>query len=222
MSDIKDYRNNELKTYVIGNILLMLLLSGVVDEFLSREVSEVIEIINVIIQSSLLSSIIYIYVFLFDSIIPGNLKQKIVYLPMGNLPGYTIFSAMKKNIRDDRFTVQDVMEKYSNIYENMPSDKKARKKYENAQWYRIYQEHQNKNKVYTANRDLLLCRDITIITLFLIFMYLVCIFILNLFAFSTKLLVILLVELFVADIATRGKASRLAYNVIAEDVYKRE
>ena len=28
MNDIKDYRNNELKNYVIGNILLMLLFSG--------------------------------------------------------------------------------------------------------------------------------------------------------------------------------------------------
>ena len=29
MNDIKDYRNNELKNYVIGNILLVLYFSGI-------------------------------------------------------------------------------------------------------------------------------------------------------------------------------------------------
>jgi hypothetical protein len=31
MNDIKDYRNNELKNYVIGNILLVLYFSSIFD-----------------------------------------------------------------------------------------------------------------------------------------------------------------------------------------------
>lgn len=31
MNDIKDYRNNELKNYVIGNIVLVLYFSGIFD-----------------------------------------------------------------------------------------------------------------------------------------------------------------------------------------------
>jgi len=221
MSDIKDYRNNELKNYVIGNILLVLLLSGVFDSLFSRELDDIVTIINLVVQSVLLSSIIYIYVFLLDSIIPGDYKQKIAYLFRGKLPGYTIFSDMKNKLKDDRFTLQDVLSKYKDIYDNMPSDESEKQKYENAHWYRIYQDHQNKSKVYTANRDFLLCRDITIITLFLIGMYLVGVYVLNVFDFSLRMLMFLLCELIIADIAMRGKASRLAYNVIAEDIYKK-
>jgi hypothetical protein len=222
MKDIKDYRNNELKNYVIGNILLVLLLSGIFNELLSKELGDIIDIINLVIQSTLLSSIIYIYVFLFDSIIPGKTKQMIAYGGLGNLPGYTIFSDMKKKLKDDRFTSEDVMIKYKSIYDQMPLDKKAKENYENAHWYRLYQKYQDKNKVYTANRDFLLCRDITIITLFLIGMYMAGVFLLNIFEFSIKIVAIMICELVIADIAMRGKASRLAYNVIAEDIYSND
>ena len=54
-----------------------------------------------LIESALVSSIIYIYVFLLDSLIPGDIKQKVAYFHIGKLPGYTIFTKMKQSVRDD-------------------------------------------------------------------------------------------------------------------------
>ena len=134
MTDIKDYRNSELKNYVIGNILLVLYFSGMFSKIFSEDVNSNLDIWSIVIESALISSIIYIYVFLLDSMIPGNIKQKIAYFHIGKLPGYTIFTKMKQSVRDDRFTQADVMQKYNQIYANMPTDRKEREKYENAQW----------------------------------------------------------------------------------------
>ena len=97
MNDIKDYRNNELKNYVIGNILLVLYFSGIFDNFFTSDVNGNLNIWKTLIESALVSSIIYIYVFLLDSLIPGNIKQKVAYFHIGKLPGYTIFTKMKQN-----------------------------------------------------------------------------------------------------------------------------
>ena len=111
MNDIKDYRNNELKNYVIGNILLMLLFSGLLEKFFTQEISNNLSIWGTVIESALLSSIIYIYVFLLDSLIPGNIKQNLAYFHIGKLPGYTIFTDMQIKVKDDRFTKSDVLKK---------------------------------------------------------------------------------------------------------------
>ena len=39
MNDIKDYRNNELKNYVIGNILLVLYFSGIFDNLFTLDIN---------------------------------------------------------------------------------------------------------------------------------------------------------------------------------------
>lgn len=220
MSDLKNYRNNELKNYVIGNVLLILLLSGSLDQLFTLEIGESLDILKMIIESALISSIIYIYVFLLDSLVTAEIKKKIVYFPIGKMPGYNIFTNMKDKVKDDRFTKKDVMKKYKNVYDNMPTDKKEREKYENAQWYKIYNKYENESKILTANRDFLLCRDMTIITLMLILIYIVCFGILKVIMFSWETFIFLIIELIVTDVATRGKAHRLAYNVISEDVYK--
>ncbi|WP_270640192.1 hypothetical protein [Longibaculum muris] len=219
MIDIKDYRNNELKNYVIGNILLVLYFSGMFDKIFSQDINSNLNIWGIVIESALISSIIYIYVFLLDSMIPGDIKQKIAYFHIGKLPGYTIFTKMKEGEKDDRFTQADVMKKYSQIYTNMPVNKKEREKYENAQWYKMYKDCRNENKILIANRDFLLCRDITIITMMLLILYFI-LTSLKIIVFSKIIAIIIVVELIVSNISMRGKARRLAYNVISEDIYK--
>lgn len=219
MIDIKDYRDNELKNYVIGNILLVLYFSGMFDKIFSQDVNSNLNIWGTVIESALISSIIYIYVFLLDSMIPGDIKQKIAYFHIGKLPGYTIFTKMKEGEKDDRFTQVDVMKKYSQIYTNMPENKKEREKYENAQWYKMYKDCRNENKILIANRDFLLCRDITIFTMMLLILYFI-LTSLKIIVFSKIIVIIMVVELIVSNISMRGKARRLAYNVISEDIYK--
>ena len=172
-----------------------------------------------LIESALVSSIIYIYVFLLDSLIPGDIKQKVAYFHIGKLPGYTIFTKMKQSVRDDRFTQADVMQKYNQIYTNMPIGKKEKGKYENAQWYKIYNNYKNESKILIANRDFLLSRDLTIITIMLIIIYFILIG-LKIIVFSKTIVTVMLIELIVSNISMRGKATRLAYNVISEDIYK--
>lgn len=109
MNDIKDYRNNELKNYVIGNILLVLYFSSIFDNLFTLDINSNLNIWKTLIESALVSSIIYIYVFLLDSLIPGDIKQKVAYFHIGKLPGYTIFTKMKQNNKDDRFTHADIV-----------------------------------------------------------------------------------------------------------------
>lgn len=219
MTDIKDYRNNELKNYVIGNILLVLYFSGMLSKFFSEDINDNLNIWSIAIESALISSIIYIYVFLLDSMIPGDIKQKIAYFHIGKLPGYIIFTKMKQSVRDNRFTQSDVMKKYDEIYANMPIDRKEREKYENAQWYKLYKDCKNESKILISNRDFLLSRDITIITLMLLIIYLTLVG-LKIMVFSKIIVEIIVGELIVSNVSMRGKARRLAYNVISEDIYK--
>lgn len=149
MTDIKDYRNSELKNYVIGNILLVLYFSGMFSKIFSEDVNSNLDIWSIVIESALISSIIYI----------------------------------------------------------------------NAQWYRLYRDCKNENKILIANRDFLLCRDITIITLMLLIIYMM-LSCLKIMMFSKIIVEIMGVELIVSNISMRGKAKRLAYNVISEDIYK--
>lgn len=219
MNDIKDYRNNELKNYVIGNILLVLYFSGIFDNLFTSDINSNLNIWKTLIESALVSSIIYIYVFLLDSLIPGDIKQKVAYFHIGKLPGYTIFTKMKQNNKDDRFTHADIVKKYASIYSNMPVGKKEKGKYENAQWYKIYNNYKNESKILIANRDFLLCRDLTIITIMLMIIYFILI-VLKIIVFSKNVVAVMFIELIVSNISMRCKATRLAYNVISEDIYK--
>ena len=58
MNDIKDYRNNELKNYVIGNILLVLYFSSIFDNLFTLDINSNLNIWKTLIESALVSSII--------------------------------------------------------------------------------------------------------------------------------------------------------------------
>ena len=85
--------------------------------------------------------------------------------------------------------------------------------------YIIYNNYKNESKILIANRDFLLSRDLTIITIMLIIIYFILIG-LKIIVFSKTIVTVMLIELIVSNISMRGKATRLAYNVISEDIYK--
>ena len=64
MNNIKDYREKELKNYVIGNVLFFLVFSGKIQKIIEFGINNSVNIWGTIIESALLSSIIYIYIFL--------------------------------------------------------------------------------------------------------------------------------------------------------------
>lgn len=106
MNDIKGYRNNELKNYVIGNILVGLYFSSVFSKVFLEDIKSNINILSIIIESTLSSSIIYIYI---DSIIPGDVKQNILCFHIRKLPRCRIFTKIKQGVNDARFIRVDVM-----------------------------------------------------------------------------------------------------------------
>ena len=63
MKDIKDYRNNELKLFVIANIIALLYLGNLINVQLVINDDTYSNLIVTIINSALFSSIIYILVY---------------------------------------------------------------------------------------------------------------------------------------------------------------
>lgn len=223
MNNIKDYREKELKNYVIGNILLVILLSGIIDEETLKNLKlDDLSSLAALFPFATLSAVVYLYVFLLDSLVPGENKQKIAYMGIGHLPGCTIFSDIKAGCIDRRLNVEKAKEKYKDIYVKMPEKKKERIIYENSSWYEVYSKYSNKPKIYYANKDYLLCRDITVMTIFLFIAYLLVIAFSDELKLDIKVLILFLVEFLLSNYAMRGKASRLVYNVIAEDLYNND
>ena len=217
--DIKDYREKELHAYTIGNILIILLGTGLLDAIILR-VSNSWDIVNTLLSSAVFSSLIYIYVFLADSVIPSKIKDCIVW-PKSSMPGHHIFTDIRDKKRDLRFTQEEAIEKYNAVFERIDavSCSKAKKDIQNSEWNNIYRKHEKKAQIYVAQRDYLLCRDMNTMTILLIIGF----FALVVYyrqAFSWGTLAILVAEFVITWLTARSKGNRFAYNVIATDLKK--
>lgn len=223
MNDVKDYRKDELKYYVIANVLLILFIHGyfppILDIIKTQTKSTLMDIVKVALSTGIISSVIYAYIFVIDAIIPAPLKLKFCNL-WRNLPGETIFDDLRLGkINDTRFTTDEVQNKYSEVYEQLQGLSSYEKRHKaNSIWYRIFQKHIKKVTVLITYRDCLLCRDLYIASLLLLLLYpfLCCIRLLN---FNCKYLLILIFEIIVTNIAMRVKQNRLVRNVIAIDIH---
>ena len=229
MNDLKDYREKELKNYVIGNILIALLLTNMLEQVIGMEANTTFEACKALIGSAVISSVLSIYVFITNSILPGDTKFAICYLGITKMPGFTIFADAQENnwkhrkALDGRYTAEEVKAKYAQVYANLENEKDAdkRKELQNTYWFKIYRKHQTEPAIYTANRDFLLCRDICIMTLWLLLAYLgTCM--LSVLPFSHKLVKFFLIEFALTVLAVHGKGGRLARNVLAADIHPRE
>lgn len=225
-NNLKDYREKELKNFVIGNIFLIMVLTGVLDTLFGAVQNDtngvLLEVGKEILAAGILSSILYSFVFIFDAVISGNWKDNICNLCRA-LPGEVIFDDIKHaKFHDKRFTREEVLAKYGDVYEQLEGlTGKLRKEKSNSIWYGIYRKHENVAKVFISNRDYRLCRDLCVVTIWIAIMYLfLCIF--SVINFSFQILEILFVEWLLTNIAMRGKQKRLAYNVIATDIHTRE
>ena len=112
MENIKDYRNKELTWYIIANILILFCMLSGFNLNITSEVSSTAEIVNKVLGISVFSGIIYVFVFILDSIFDSTTKKYIVNLKF-KLPGQVVFSNLKnKKYKDIRFTLEDVENKY--------------------------------------------------------------------------------------------------------------
>lgn len=224
--NLKDYREKELKFYVVGNVLVMMLLTNSLVTFYEdtsavNAVNSLLGIGKDFFSLATIMSLVYVFVFIFDSLIPGHIKDWICSIPCGELPGKTIFDKIKSGeIKDVRFTQVQAQRKYCQIYEELEKlSGEERKRYSNSAWYKIYQAIENEPKIFTANRDYLLCRDLCIATIGILFIYLA-LCLMGIVSFACNVGIYCLIEIVVTNVAMRMKQKRLVVNVITVDIHK--
>ena len=158
--DLKDYRKKEIPMLLLGNILVLLYFLKIFDVTqISKDNMEWINLIFTILNSTILSSVLYIFTIVLDGIFSDKIKYKLLYLFFGKMPGEVVFSEIKKNNKDIRFSYEDLYKNHPEIYDNMPSEIKAQRKYENKEWYKLLKKHQSKDMVFQSHRDSLMLRD---------------------------------------------------------------
>lgn len=178
--------------------------------------------ISAVIDTTLASSCIYMFVYISDALFSSEIKDKLVsLLGLIKKPAYTIFTDIKKEEADDRFLRTEAIKQYNNIYSNMPEGKKQVYLYQNAKWYKIYSRNRDVPMIYSSNRDYLLCRDMFISTISLSVLYMLSI-IVKLFDFNIIYVLFLIAMLIMNLITTHIKAKRFVYNVIAYDLAHRD
>lgn len=217
---MKDYREKELKMYILACVLLLICLTK--GYSIQMDTGNKIVAISAVIDTTLASSCIYIFVYISDALFSSDIKDKIVSLfGLIKKPAYLVFSNIKNGNVDDRFLKEDAMIKYKDIYTNMPEDKKQAYLYQNAKWYKIYSKNRDVAMIYSSNRDYLLCRDMFISTISLLFWYILS-SVVGFFEFNIIYLLFLFVMLFVNLLTTHIKARRFVYNVISYDLAHRD
>ena len=225
-NNLRDYREKELKNYVIGNALIIIVLLGIFNTLFDVKMDEstnniLLTLSSEIISAGIFSSILYTYVFILDAIIPGNWKDSICNLRRP-LPGEIIFEEIREKANDKRFTKEKALQKYANIYEIIDNlIGKEKRKASNDAWYSIYLKYENKTKIFISQRDYLLCRDLCISTLYIGLLYFA-LWVFSIVAFDYRIVILLIVELIATNFAMRGKQKRFAYNVIAMDIHTPE
>lgn len=219
MSNLENYRQNEVKMFAVANLLLILVTTSLFNSYdlNNRNIDLVYGFIQ-ILKACSIPAIIYIYVLIVVSCIPTQLKLKLS-LFFFNPPGFSVFSNIKRYDVDIRFTKNQAKSRYQTIYEKINHIKNVEElgRFENSCWYKIYQQYRNIPKIYCAQRDFLVCRDITLIALIMFFGILVFSQIFQIRDITVSL-IFTFIEYVIGCFATTFNAKRFVYGVIAEDI----
>ena len=223
--NIKDYRDKELKSYVIGINFLLLLFNYnyLFDVDFSKENLDVIiqieSVVLPLLEAIAVSSVVGVFVFILDSLYNTWIKEVITLEKFFKKPGMTIFTEIKQgNINDYRINLEKAATKYKNIIENIPTGD-AKYNYENSEWYKIYNKHESSEKILVSQRDYLLCRDMCTATVTEAIIIIVGM-IMGLVPKAWSIFIVLLIMYILTLIATHNKADRFCKNVIAKDLSK--
>lgn len=223
MKDFKNYRKYELKYYVFANIIFLLLTrqrtKNIVEIF---ENTSFLENINKILCFSIVSIVTYIIIFVFDSLIPGNAKWRMVYWFLPE-PSEIVFIDIRDNDNDNRFTSTQLQKKCRKIYRRLDECDNRKDKYRMSKrkWHSIYLKYENEEKIKAAKRDYIITRDLYISTIFII---LCCLFI-GVIGFDIRIpksyYLLTAVEFLILKIAVRARGTRLCRTVLATHVSKK-
>jgi len=216
MNNLKNYRENEIKWYIIAFLLLLLAvcyptsLQGL-DVDLATKIEK-------LLTSSLFAGAICTLAFVFDSIFPANVKEGLLFLGFTKMPGKTIFTRISNNkLKDARFSNTTAKSYYADIIQGFPVDKKDRLSYENERWYKIYSRHREDERVVSGHRDFLLCRDLYITTISLSMMT-VMLMLFSFLPYSSFVIAYLAFMLMATNLAAHNKAHRFANTILAVEL----
>lgn len=217
---MKEYREKEIKYLYISYIFLLLYWSTNVFQTLAQNGNGSLRGILSIMDVVAIAGVISLIAFILDSIIDSDAKDKLVGLFFIPRSGATFFSRLiEGKIVDDRFSKEEAEKRYACIIKELPTNKKKKLAFENNQWYKIYVKFQEKDSIFQAQRDYLLCRDLYTDTIAFAVTYLVAILVFsNKVFFSSKLIIAMLVVAALTNIAAHIKMNRFVNDVIALDI----
>lgn len=121
---MKNYRDNVLKSYVIAAILMYFITTNGISGILNKDNISILQFVIDLLNVAIISSSIYAFVFVLDSVYGSDLKRTLVFL-FTDEPGQTIFDSIKKKKSDIRFSNTDVEKYYKDIFAQMPKIKRG-------------------------------------------------------------------------------------------------
>jgi hypothetical protein len=219
MTNLKDYRDKELPLFIVANVLLFLVVHKIISFDMSN-IPAATKVFAELFESAVLSAIAFGFILVTECLFTSGLKDKLLFLfGLFKQPGSTIFTKIMERNPDNRFSFQNVKDKYPKLYDELPKDNKAKLRYENEQWYSIYNQNRDVSMIHHSQRDWLLCRDIYISVLLMIVMYAIAA-LADFIAFNGCYLGFLIAVLVITNIGANRKAARFSFNVIAYDLTK--
>lgn len=225
MKNIKDYRENELRNYVIANLLITVIFTDTLNQVFLSDDSLTQSVIKTI-SFTFIASIIYIFVFILDGLIPSSYKDRLIFLRKNQLPGFSIFTDIKSNkISDIRFSKEKILKAHKEIYRELDSFQSRSeeiRKFENGKWYELYILNKESEMISTSQRDYLLTRDMYISTISIAILYVFFSQVADLVDFNGSVFLYFLVMIIVTNIVTRVKVRKFVLNVIALSIYKKK
>ena len=205
---MKDYRNNELKYYVISCIFV----------FFWMHFKSSVTMLDMwgVLNPLLASPVFYIFTILFDSLYDSNIKFKIIFWRKG-MPSRRVFDDIFAKGNPPWFTSDEAKKAYAQLNEAMPKTNE-RYEYQAREWYKIYSKYRDKKieQLDVSAKEYRMFRDINIATINLFVLYLLyCLLCQKVY---WAYIVFLLLAFIVTNTSARIRGKKWVYNVIAYDI----
>jgi len=218
MDNLKSYRENEIKWYILAYLLLVVAVCF--PNMIQGTDLDTAAKIEKLLVSTALSGAICTLTYVLDSIFSTQMKDALLYLGFTKMPGSTVFTRIAGGkLNDKRIGKEKAKTSYASFVVGLSANPKERRCQENEKWYAIYSTHRDDKRVVAGNRDFLLCRDLYIATVIMTILT-ATLWIAHLLPFKWIILGYLLLMLVVTNMAAHNKASRFVNTVIAVDLTK--
>lgn len=215
---VKNYKEKELRQYVIAYLLIAVASVGFQTQVVCNEVTSLTSFFQMLITDVLIGAIC-VLVFVFNELCSDRIKSKLVY---GKLPSDTVFSDIAENKLD---ATGFELEKARVMYAELSTAPAAK---QTAEWNVLLRKSRDdeRGNVVEAERLQLMTRDICMSTLSLLIMTVVTIVVLAIWKRSLYTAIItfwlpvayLLFMLIITRISARNRVKRFVSIVIKNAV----